>query len=180
MIKKILGYFLRGLLILAPVTLTVYILFAFFNWLDTIFDINGVPGLGLALMVVMLTVVGFIGSQMRPFIVLGERILNRLPVVNILYSSIKDIFDALLGEEQKFNAPVLVKVFAGTECFKLGFVTQESMSSIHRPDLVAVYFPDSYNFSGELLLVPRENVTHVDLPSSQVMKFVVSGGVAKL
>jgi uncharacterized membrane protein len=179
MIKKILGYFLRGLLILAPLALTAYILFAFFHWLDDIFDL-GYPGLGLALLVIMLTVLGFIGSQVRPFIVLGERILNRLPVVNILYSSIKDIFDALLGEEQKFNCPVLVKVFAQTECYKLGFVTQDSMTVINRPELTAVYFPDSYNFSGELLLVPRENVIFLDVPSSQVMKFVVSGGVAKL
>lgn len=180
MIKKLLGYFLRGLLILAPIALTTYILFAFFHWLDAIFDINGVPGLGLGMMILMLTLLGFIGSQVRPFIVLGERILNRLPVVNILYSSIKDIFDALLGEEQKFNCPVLVKVFAQTECYKIGFVTQDTMQAMHRPDLTAVYFPDSYNFSGELLLVPRENVTFLDLPSAQVMKFVVSGGVAKM
>ncbi|KAA9332127.1 DUF502 domain-containing protein [Hymenobacter busanensis] len=178
--KKIIGYFLRGLLILAPVTITVYLLFAFFNWINGMFVIDGYPGLGLALMVALLTLMGYIGSQVRPFIVLGERILNRLPVVNIIYSSIKDIFDAILGEEQKFNTPVLVKVFAGTECYKLGFITQESMEAVNRPDLVAVYFPDSYNFSGELLLVPRENVLHVDLPSAQVMKFVVSGGVARL
>jgi uncharacterized membrane protein len=178
--KKLIGYFLRGLLILAPVTITVYLLFAFFHWLDDVFDLYGIPGLGLGMLVVLLTIVGFVGSKVRPFIVLGERILNRLPVVNILYSSIRDIFDALLGEEPKFNHPVLVKVFAGTECFKLGFVTQESMEAIHRPDLIAVYFPDSYNFSGELLLVPQENVVHIDVPSSQVMKFVVSGGVAKL
>ncbi|KUG09868.1 DUF502 domain-containing protein [Solirubrum puertoriconensis] len=178
--KKILGYFLRGLLILAPVTLTVYILLAIFRWLDSSFQLWDIPGLGLGVVVVLLTVVGYVGTQVRPFIVLGERILNRLPVVNILYSSIKDIFDALLGEEPKFNTPVLVKVFAGTECYKLGFITQESMVAIHREDLMAVYFPDSYNFSGELLLVPRENVVHLDMPSAQVMKFVVSGGVAKL
>ncbi|WP_400192168.1 DUF502 domain-containing protein [Hymenobacter sp. B81] len=178
--KKIIGYFLRGLLILAPVTLTIYLLLAVFRWLDGAFDLNGIPGLGLGLMVVLLTLVGYIGSHVRPFIVLGERILNRLPVVNIIYSSIKDVFDALLGEEAKFNCPVLVKVFAGTECYKLGFVTQETMDMIHRDDLTAVYFPDSYNFSGELLLVPKESVIRLDLPSSQVMKFVVSGGVARL
>lgn len=178
--KKILGYFLRGLLILAPVTLTAYILFAFFHWLDDVFAINGIPGLGLGLMAVLLTVVGYVGSQVRPFIVLGERILSRLPVINILYSSLRDVFDALLGEEAKFSHPVLVKVFKGSEAYKLGFVTQESMEAISREDLTAVYFPDSYNFSGELLLVPRDNVIHLDLPSSQVMKFVVSGGVAKL
>ncbi|GAA4372325.1 DUF502 domain-containing protein [Hymenobacter koreensis] len=178
--KKIIGYFLRGLLILAPVTITLYLLLGVFNWLNDIFDIEGYPGLGLAVVIGLLTLMGYIGTQVRPFIVLGERILNRLPVVNIIYSSIKDIFDALLGEEQKFNAPVLVKVFAGTECYKLGFVTQESMEGINRTDLTAVYFPDSYNFSGELLLVPKDSVIHIDLPSSQVMKFVVSGGVARL
>jgi uncharacterized membrane protein len=177
--KKIIGYFLRGLLILAPVTLTIYILLAFFRWLNDVFDL-GYPGLGLGVMAVLLTVVGYVGTQVRPFIVLGERILSRLPVINILYSSIRDIFDALLGEEAKFNHPVLVKVFKGSEAYKLGFITQETMEAINRADLTAVYFPDSYNFSGELLLIPRENVIHLDLPSSQVMKFVVSGGVAKL
>jgi uncharacterized membrane protein len=62
----------------------------------------------------------------------------------------------------------------------MGFITQDSMASVHREDLVAVYFPDSYNISGKLWFVPRDNVRYIDLPSSEVMKFVVSGGVAKL
>ena len=179
--KRIFGYFLNGFLIMAPITLTVYIIVAIINWLDELFWLQ-YPGLGLIIIMILVTIVGFIGSSflVKPFFVLTERILSRLPLVSMIYSSLKDLFDAFVGENQKFNQPVLVKMTQYQDTFKLGFVTQLSMEAVNLPDKVAVYFPHSYNFSGELFLIARENVTYLEIPSSEVMKFVVSGGVSKL
>ncbi|MHA6246982.1 DUF502 domain-containing protein [Pontibacter sp. CAU 1760] len=179
--KKLIRYFINGLLIIAPIALTVFIVVGIIDWLDSMFDL-GVPGLGILLMVVLLTVVGFIGSSffVKPFLIATERILHKVPLISIIYSSIKDLFDAFVGDNQKFNKPVMVKMTEDTENHKLGFVTQESLLTVNIEDMVAVYFPHSYNFSGELFLVPKRNVTYIDAPSSEVMKFIVSGGVSKL
>ncbi|OUJ73040.1 DUF502 domain-containing protein [Hymenobacter crusticola] len=181
--RKFFNYFLNGFLIVAPISLTMYILYASISWLDALFRFNGMPpGLGLLSAIVVLTVVGYIAKSfmVRPFLVITERILHRTPLVSIIYSSLKDLFDAFVGDNQKFNCPVLVRLNATDQVFKLGFVTQDHMAAINREQLLAVYFPHSYNFSGELVLVPKENVTYLELPSSEVMKFIVSGGVSRL
>ncbi|RIJ43022.1 DUF502 domain-containing protein [Pontibacter oryzae] len=179
--KTLFRYFVNGLLIIAPFAITVFIIVGIIDWLNSMFDL-GIPGLGILLMVILLTIVGFIGSSffVKPFIVVTERILHKVPLVSIIYSSIKDLFDAFVGDNQKFNKPVMVKMTEDSENYKLGFVTQDSLQQINIEDKVAVYFPHSYNFSGELFLIPKRNVTYLDLPSSEVMKFIVSGGVSRL
>ena len=186
--KRWFKYFLNGFLIMAPITLTIYILISIFTWLDEMFDlgelpvIGHIPGLGLIVIVILLTLVGLIGSSfiVRPFLVIAERILAKVPIVSIIYSSLKDLFDAFVGDNQKFNCPVMCKMNEAPEVYRMGFITQDNLSSLHMDDLVAVYFPDSYNISGELWFVKKENVRFIELPSSEVMKFIVSGGVAKL
>jgi uncharacterized membrane protein len=179
--KKVLSYFFNGLLIIAPITITVWIVVAIIDWLDSMFDL-GTPGLGILLMFILITLVGFISSffLIKPFIILSERVFNKVPLVSIIYSSIKDLFDAFVGDNQKFNKPVIVRMSEHTDNFKMGFITQDEFTTIDLEGKVAVYFPHSYNFSGELFIVPLKNVTLLDLPSSDVMKFVVSGGVSKL
>lgn len=179
--KRYFKYFLNGLLIIAPISITIYIILAIINWLDHIFDL-GVPGLGIIAVVLLLTLTGFIGSSflVRPSLVIMERIVNRVPIVSIIYSSIKDLFNAFVGDNQKFNKPVLVKMNDLPETYRIGFITHDSLAGINHDEKMAVYFPDSYNFSGELWVVNRENVKYLDAPSSDVMKFIISGGVAKL
>ena len=180
--QKLGNYFLKGLLVVAPVGLTVYILLAVFGWLDGIFAIPGIPGLGLLLAALLITGVGFLASSflVRPFLILGERILHRTPLVSIIYTSLKDLLDAFVGDNQKFNCPVLVCVSESPVAYRMGFVTQDDLRPLNRPDLVTVYYPHSYNFSGELQLVPPTSVTPLDLASSDIMKFIVSGGVSRL
>jgi len=102
----------------------------------------------------------------------------KIPIINLLFTSLKDILSAFVGKERKFSNPALVKINHLTNLEKLGFITQEDLSKIGVKDKkVAVYFPHSYNFSGELFIVPAEQVTPLDLPSSEIMKFIVSGGV---
>lgn len=179
--RKLFRFFINGLLIIAPIAITVFIVVGIIDWLDSLFNL-GIPGLGILLMVLLLTVIGYIGSSffVKPFFEIMEHVVHKVPLVSIIYSSIKDLFDAFVGDNQKFNQPVMVKMAEDSDNYKLGFVTQEVLQNINIEDKVAVYFPHSYNFSGELFLVPKHNVTYLDLPSSEVMKFIVSGGVSKL
>ncbi len=105
--------------------------------------------------------------------------MERAPLLKVIYSAINDLFSAFVGKEKKFNRPVLVLVNSISNLHKLGFLTEDDLSLIDEKDKVAVYFPHSYNFSGELFIVPRENVKPIDLNPGEVMKFIVSAGVAE-
>jgi uncharacterized membrane protein len=179
--RSLIRYFLNGLLIVAPFTLTVWIVVAIIDWLDSMFDL-GIPGLGIMLMVILITVVGFIGSFffVKPFLAITERLFHKVPLISIIYSSLRDLLDAFVGDNQKFNKPVIVKMSEDSDNCKLGFVTQDALQTVNIEDKVAVYFPHSYNFSGELFIIPKKNVTYLNAPSSEVMKFIVSGGVSRL
>lgn len=178
--RKIANYFLSGLLVVAPIALTIYILIAAFTWLDHLFYVEGVPGLGLLLLVAAITGIGFLATSflVRPWLTVTQRMLHRMPLVGIIYSSIKDLFAAFVGDNQKFNRPVLVLTNAGLPAYRMGFATQENILALEQPELVAVYYPHSYNFSGELQLVPRQHITYLNVSSSEAMKFIVSGGVS--
>jgi len=176
------NYFLSGLLVVAPIALTIYILIAAFTWLDHLFYVEGVPGLGLLLLAALITSIGFLATSflVRPWLTITQRMLHRMPLVGIIYSSIKDLFAAFVGDNQKFNRPVLVRINAELPAYRMGFATQENIVALDQPHLVAVYYPHSYNFSGELQLVPVESITYLNISSSEAMKFIVSGGVSSI
>ena len=111
-------------------------------------------------------------------LVLIEKILSRLPLIKLLHSSIKDLIGAFVGEKKKFDQPVLVTLMKDSEAKALGFITRKSMDFLGLKDQVAVYFPQSYNFAGSVIIVPRAQVTPVEGDSSEVMAFIVSGGVS--
>nr|WP_276621374.1 DUF502 domain-containing protein [Syntrophomonas wolfei] len=140
-----------------------------------------IPGVGFVVTILIITLTGVLVSNLitRRFMSLMDRLFNRLPLVKILYSSIKDLINAFLGEKKTFNQPVLVTIIPDSNASALGFVTSESLQHLGVDDMVAVYFPQSYNFAGNLLLFPRKQVTPIDASSSEVMTFIVSGGVAK-
>jgi uncharacterized membrane protein len=101
----------------------------------------------------------------------------RLPLLRLLHTSIKDLMSAFVGERRRFNRPVLVDMGADGRIKVAGFVTRDSMANYGRPDDVAVYFPQAYNFAGQVVIVPRTAITALDRDSSDVMAFIVSGGV---
>ena len=185
--KKLLRFFFQGLLYTAPLAITLYILYLIFdkvdgflqNWLQEFLDIR-IPGLGIIIIIVLLILIGYIGQTIiaRPFKYLFNRLLKRIPLLKVIYSAFKDLFTAFVGEERKFNRPVKVLVNKALNLEKLGFLTEEDLSQIQDQGKVAIYFPHSYNWSGELVLVPRELVTEIDIPPAEVMKFIVSAGVA--
>ncbi|RPD95970.1 DUF502 domain-containing protein [Aureibaculum marinum] len=184
--KKLVNYFLQGLLYIAPLGITAYIIYAVFTFLDgllqdlllTSFDIK-IPGLGLLTLILFLIFVGFLGRTIiaDPLRKVFKNLLARIPLLNFIYSAFNDLFSAFVGKEKKFSQPVLVKVNLNSDLEKLGFITEENLELLHLKDKVAVYFPHSYNFSGELFIVPKANITPIDINSSDVMKFVVSAGL---
>lgn len=187
MMKQLFRYFLQGLLYIAPLAVTGYIIYLIFNFVDGILEDFlfsflkvSIPGLGLIILVLLLTMVGFLGQTIiaRPVKTFTKRILDRVPVLNVVYSAFSDLFSAFVGKEKKFNRPVMVLVNPISNLEKLGFLTENDLHMLNEVDKVAVYFPHSYNFSGELFIVPKSQVRPVHLNPGDVMKFIVSGGVA--
>lgn len=185
--KKLIRYLLQGLLYVAPIGITLYILFVIFNFVDSLLRdwlkewLNfSIPGLGLVIIIVLLVLIGFLGQTFigRPFRALFRKLMVRIPILKVIYSAFNDLFSAFVGKERKFNKPVVVLVNKELGLEKVGYLTEEDLSIIDEKDKVAVYFPHSYNWSGELFLVPKELVRPIDIPPAEVMKFIVSAGVA--
>jgi len=180
-VKKLTTYFFRGLLFLTPIVVTIYVLYFIFSEIDKIFGFN-IPGLGFLLTLVLITVMGFLVSS---FLARGaanviDNLFRRMPVVKMIYSSIKDLVNAFVGEKKRFDRPVLVTLFPGSSFQIMGFVTRESLESIGMKEGIAVYIPQSYNFAGNVIVVLKEQVTPVAIESGKVMAFIVSGGVSGL
>ncbi|MFP4472083.1 MAG: DUF502 domain-containing protein, partial [Bacteroidales bacterium] len=139
-----------------------------------------IPGLGLLMILMVITLVGFIGSSFlfRPVAAYFDRLISRAPLVKIIYSSVKDLLSAFVGQKRRFNQPVLVKVSRDGALEKVGFVTNDDLSDLGiKEKKLAVYLPHSYAWSGNLFIVPAEYVTKIDAPAAEVMKYIISAGV---
>jgi len=187
--KKIVNYFLQGLLYIAPIGVTAYIIYVIFRFTDNLlasflrdYLAIDIPGLGLLVIFFLLVFIGIVGQSIlaKPFKMLFDRVMERAPLLKLIYSAMNDLFSAFVGKERKFNKPVMVLVNPISNLEKLGFLTQEDLSKLGETEKVAVYFPHSYNFSGELFIVPKNQVRPVDVNPAVVMKFIVSGGVSDM
>lgn len=181
--RRIVNYFLQGLIFLVPITLTLWAAGSTFLAID-----RGIgrlirlpiPGIGFLVALVAVTVFGMLASNFftRRLLQFFERQIDRLPLLKLIHTSLKDLMSAFVGEKRRFNKPVMVDLSSDGHVKALGFVTRDTMERYGRPDEVAVYFPQAYNFAGQVVIVPRTAVTAIALESSEVMTFVVSGGVS--
>lgn len=183
---RLVGYFVRGLVLLVPIAVTAYVCWWIFVTLDgwlapVLADIAGrpVPGAGFVINIILITLVGFLGSTIitKSLFVLFERTLARLPLVRLLYSATKDLLNAFVGEKRRFDQPVSIRLFPGNDIQMLGFVTQESLSHLGLEGVVSVYCPHSYAWAGQMMVVPANQIQRLHEASSDVMAFIVSGGV---
>lgn len=181
-LRRLLNYFLGGLLITLPIVGTGYVLYTAFVLIDGLIDTKslfgiGTPGLGLLFILIVVTFIGYIGKGLltKPLIDFFDHILEKIPGIKLIYSMLKDFIEAFVGEKKKFTEGVAVEMSPGI--YKLGFVTNKDLSNIDMPGFVSVYFPHSYNFSGNLFLVPAERIKPLKGNSSELMKFIVSAGV---
>jgi uncharacterized membrane protein len=183
-IKKIFGYFIQGIIILAPIAITMYALYWLFDKVDSILrPYVNIPGLGFIIIVVFIILVGWISSNflMGSFINFFDQWMERTPVIKFIYSSTKDFFEAFAGDKKRFSQAVLANVFS-EDVWIIGFLTDEEMEKFETgSDKVAVYVPQAYNFAGQLYILPRSRVRKIDnITSGESMKYAVTGGVVDL
>lgn len=188
--KKLLQYFLQGILVVAPITVTIYALYAVVTSIDswipifTTVDEKGVVhvqnyGVGIVVLITVIILVGYFSS----FFITGriisfmDKFMQKAPGIKHIYSTTRDFFEAFAGDKKKFTKNVLANV-DDNDVWRLGFVTREDMEEFGLPGFVSVYIPMAYSVAGNVYVIPKSRVkpiTHIS--SAQTMKFAVSGGV---
>jgi uncharacterized membrane protein len=184
LLKATFSYFIQGVIILAPIGITAYLLYWLFDKVDGILrPYLNIPGLGFVIIIAFVILIGWISSNflIGSFINFFNYWLEKTPGIKFIYSSIKDFFEAFAGDKKKFNQSVLINVFAD-DVWIVGFVTDEELQKFEfGADKVAVYVPQAYNFAGQLYILPRSRVRAIEkINSGQAMKYTVTGGVVEL
>jgi uncharacterized membrane protein len=196
-LKRLLQLFLQGLVVLAPIGITLWVVFGLFSFVDGILpnilhtlapnllprDAQGVPtkipGLGFIVVIALVLLVGWLSSLffIERLVAVFDTMLEKTPGIKFIYSSVKDFFEAFAGNKKKFDKPVLVNVDANN-VWRIGFITQPNAHEFGLPEHVTVYVPHSYAISGITYLVPRDRIKLIDnLGAADAMKYTVSGGV---
>lgn len=188
-LKRLGAYFFRGVLLLVPLVVIIYVFYKVFVGIDGLLfqllpKVSRVPGVGILVFIIVITLSGFIGSSFiaRPVIYQFKKFLDRFPTLKTIYTSLTDLLSAFVGKKKGFNKPVLVKMSHDCDLEKPGFVTEEDLHQLGiEGGKIAVYLPHSYNFSGNLYIVPKENITPVKgIKPGEFMKFIVSGGISHI
>jgi uncharacterized membrane protein len=179
--KRLVRYFLRGLVFVVPIAFTAWIFFITFRTVDGWLGLP-VPGAGIVVLVAATILCGFLVSNFftRRLMSAVEAVLDRLPLVRMLHSSVKDLTAAVVGEKRKMGKPVLIDLDEAGSLRTVGFITRDPLAELKLPDSVAVYLPQSYNFAGQLVIVPRSRIHPLSVEGPAIMQFIVSGGVAGL
>ena len=181
MTRRLVAYFFRGLVLLAPLAVTVYVSIWLFQTIDGWLGLP-VPGVGFVATLLLIVLVGFLGSNLltRGAVSVLDGLLSKLPFVNLVYGSTRDLVKAFVGEKRRFDKPVLVELYPGGHAHVIGFVTQESLGQLGRDSFVSVYVPQSYHWAGQVFVFPASVIQRLDASSAAVMAFVVSGGVTEI
>ncbi|TYP96656.1 putative membrane protein [Sphingobacterium allocomposti] len=191
--QRLLYYLIKGALVVVPVAGAVFLILWAVASMDSALNLTThfledehghplyIPGIGILTVLIMLILVGmtFTNLVTEPIRAWLKRTINKIPLFNTLYSSIKDFTEAFVGDAKKFNEPVLV-VVNETGLKKIGFLTQRDLGKIGLPDEVIVYFPYSYSVAGQVVVVKAANVVRLNMSATDAMKLVVSGGVTGL
>ncbi|QKT03718.1 DUF502 domain-containing protein [Ectothiorhodospiraceae bacterium 2226] len=188
----------RGLVAILPVLLTIYIILWLASAAESLFAdiIVGVlpegyehwyyPGMGLALALVVLYLVGWLahGWMVRRAIATTESMLTRIPIAKSVYGAIKDFTAFVAADRSKQFAQVVTinLQVGGVSMRMLGFVTCDDFSKLPeglgRSGEVAVYLPMSYQIGGYTVVVPREAVQPVDMSLEDAMRYAVTAGMS--
>lgn len=171
--------FLRGLVIIVPVAVTIWVIVRAFHAVDSLVDFK-YPGLGFVVIVGGTLLVGVLASNFigRKFVALTHAVFTRAPLVRIIYASLKDLLEAFVGDKKRFDRPVAVAINENVSA--LGFVTQDDLSFLSLPGRVAVYLPFAYSMTGSVIVVAASRVTRLETDSASVMALIVSGGVSRV
>ena len=185
--KKLFTYFIQGLVLISPIGLTVFIVFRIFMFTDGLLSVFladqlgvKIPGLGILIIFIFLVILGMVGETIlaRPIKSIINRILEKTPFLKLIYSAINDLFSAFIGKERKFHRPVMALFNKENNLWKIGFITRDTPIKIDENEIIAVYFPFSYAFTGEIFFLPASSIRPLEMAPAEAMKFIVSGGVS--
>lgn len=191
--KKLIQYFLQGLLVLGPIMITAYVLYWAVSSIDSsipIFsykDAQGIMhvrnyGIGFIIIIAVVILVGYISSFFinSRFVSFFDKLLEKTPGIKHIYSTTRDFFEAFAGENKKFTKHVLANI-DDNDVWRFGFITREDMEDFGLKDYVAVYVPMAYSIAGNVYVIPKKRVRLIDnITAAQTMKFAVSGGVTDI
>jgi uncharacterized membrane protein len=196
-LRRLLQFFFQGLIVLAPIGITIWVVLGLFNFVDDILpniihsvapgaltkdssgNLNKIPGLGFIVVIILVLFVGWLSSLFVGvrLVSILDSVLEKTPGIKFIYSSVKDFLEAFAGNKRKFDKPVLVNVDA-TDVWRIGFITQASTDEFGMPEHVTVYVPHSYAISGITYIVPLERIKPLNnISASDAMKYTISGGV---
>lgn len=190
--KKLLGYFIKGLLFIVPIAATIYVFYLVFDWVDGLLHIP-LPGVGFVATILLITAVGYLLSGIlgRGVLNLVDSALKNIPFIKLVYTSLKDLTGAFAGEKKIFDRPVLVTFLPQSDVHPvrdgvsngakiIGFITRDDLTGLgaNLKDYVAVYVPQAYNFAGNLIIVHKDQVTPINKPGPEVMALIVSAGIS--
>ncbi len=179
---------------MVPSAVTIYVVYMAIIWMDNLVPIRVpihvpgtedfyLPGMGILVILVVITVLGYLGTRFvrNPFFVMFEGLMERTPLLKVIYSSVKDLIEAFVGEKKRFNQPVIVTVSNDPVIHRIGFVTNDDLHELGMgKEKMAVYLPFSYGFNGQLYIIDSVNVRKLDASGTEMMKFVISGGVSEI
>lgn len=184
--QTIFGFFVKGLLFVIPLALTIYIIASAITFVDGLLSsripiLSLVPGSGLVIVLVSITFIGILATYLitEPISNYFLSLLERVPLLKLIYSSIRDFMESFFGEKKKFNEPVIVQI-NDYGLKRVGFITQKDLSKFDLEGEVGVYFPNSYGIMGEYYIIPADKVKPLNMNPADVMKYVVSGGVSDI
>ena len=189
------NYFLTGLLVILPIFITVYVILSLIRAMDTILKYIPakylpetylqihIPGLGLILVVILVFVVGLLTRNIigRKIVRLGENIVDRIPLVRVLYTGVKQLLEPLFLQKTNAFKRVALIEYPRRGTYVIGFITGESKGEVQNKtskDMMNVFVPTTPNpTSGFYILIPKDEVVYLNMSVEDAFKLIISGGI---
>lgn len=186
------GYFLAGVLVTAPIAITIYLTYAFLTFIDGrvtklipphYYPETMIPGVGILIALVFFILIGWFATNFlgRMLIRVAEYIVHRMPVIRTLYKAIKQIFETIMASQSQAFREVVMLEYPRKGVWSLGFVTGASKGEVQRVtenETINVFVPTTPNpTSGFLLFVPRKDVKYMDMSVEEAAKLIISAGI---
>ena len=189
------NYFLTGLLVILPIFITVYIILSLIRAMDAILKYIPaeylpetylqihIPGLGLILVVILVFVVGLLTRNFigRKIVKLGENIVDRIPLVRVLYTGVKQLLEPLFLQKTNAFKRVALIEYPRRGVHVIGFVTGESKGEVQNKtskNMMNVFVPTTPNpTSGFYILIPEDEVVYLNMSVEDAFKLIISGGI---
>ncbi len=189
------NYFFTGLLVILPIFITLYVILSLIRGMDTILKYIPakylpetylhvhIPGLGLILVVILVFVVGLLTRNFvgRKIVQIGENIVDRIPLVRVLYAGVKQLLEPLFLQKTNAFKRVALIEYPRRGTYVIGFITGESKGEVQHKtnkNMMNVFIPTTPNpTSGFYILIPEDEVVFLDMSVEDAFKLIISGGI---